>query len=90
MTVDGPMEILAIAAQRYGNVHPHDDDAVIEFLEKNAEKVPVAEAEKLVSALMQRNQSSTAGALGDADAVIPELRFPKLEDARREAKLYRS
>ena len=84
----GPMEILAETAHRHGGVDPDDDDAVVDFLEKNAGNIPDAEAERIITALTQRNQPRAAGAQNDAGTEILEFKFPKLDDVRREAKLY--
>jgi len=105
------MEILAETAHRHGGVDPNDDDAVVDFLEKNAGNIPDAEAERIITALAQRNQPRAAGAQNEAGTEIAarftavaeelaagaqneagteilEFKFPKLDDARREAKLY--
>ena len=83
------MHLLAQAAHRFGGVDARDENAVIEFLERSSDKIPDDEAEKLVAALLHRDQPAADVATEIAfepDAGPP--RFPSLRDARRDAALY--
>lgn len=90
----GPMEVLAEAARKFGGVDPRNVDAVVDFLENHSDKIPDDEAEKVVAALLQHNETDFRedaefdGAFARQGQDLEHAHFPKLDDARRDAKLY--
>lgn len=86
----GSMDILAETARKYGGVDPNNHEAVAEFLEQNADRIPREEIDQIISVLIQRNAAPTPHVLPDAKSLPqPDLQdFPSADDARREATFY--